>query len=157
MDILRSIKNGPLSVAICSSINILDKTDIYMHTLAIVHFRALMAIVAVLDLEADTMDVVRAFLNTNVNDNVYYPMRQCFEEEGKVLKLKKALYGLCQSPKLWYDTLASALHRIGVSPNTEEQCPSLTKDNPVLISFYVDDLQIIGSRNATDEKKYSGH
>jgi hypothetical protein len=94
-----------------------------------------MAIVAVFELEADAMDVVGAFLNANVNDNVYCYMPQGFEEEGKVLKLKKALYGLRQSPKLWYDTLASALHGLGFSPNTEEQCLWLHKDKPVLIFF----------------------
>jgi hypothetical protein len=59
--------------------NILDKTDIYAHTLAIQHFRTLMAIVAVFDLEADAMDVVGAFLNANVNGNVYCYMLQGFE------------------------------------------------------------------------------
>jgi hypothetical protein len=68
-----------------------------------------MAIVAVFDLEADAIVVVGAFLNANVNDNVYCSMPQGFEEEGKVLKFKKALYGLCQPPKLWYDTFANAL------------------------------------------------
>jgi hypothetical protein len=65
------------------------------------------------------IDVVGAFLNANANDNVYFYMPQGFEE-GKVLKLKKALYRLRQSPKLWYNTLASALHGLGFSPNTEE-------------------------------------
>jgi hypothetical protein len=102
--------------------NTSDKTDIYAHTLAIQHFGTPMAIVAVFGLEAGAMDVVGAFLNANVNGNVYCYMPQGFEEEGKVLKLKKALYGLRQSPKLWYDTLASALHELGFSPNTEEQC-----------------------------------
>jgi hypothetical protein len=112
-----------------------------------------MAIVAVIDLETDAMDVVGAFLNANVNANVYCYTPQGFEEEGKTLKLKKAVYGLRQSPKLWYDTLASALREIGFSPNTEEQCLWLHKDNSILIYFFhVDNLQIIGSRNAYRSK-----
>jgi hypothetical protein len=114
-----------------------------------------MAIVAVFDLEADAMDIVGAFLNANVNGNVYRYMPQGLEEEGKVHKLKKAFYGFRQSPKLWYDTLASALHGLGVSPNTEEQCLWLHKAKPVLIFFHVDDLQIIGSQNAIDKVKFS--
>jgi hypothetical protein len=98
-----------------------------------------MVIIAVFDLEANAMDAIGAFLNANVNANMYCYIPQGFEEEGKVLKLKKALYGLRQSSKLWYDTLVSAPHGIGFSPNNGFGFTRITRFLFYFI-FHVDNL-----------------
>ncbi|KID78682.1 polyprotein [Metarhizium guizhouense ARSEF 977] len=69
-------------------------------TLASMSFRALMAIAAEHDLELEQMDAVNAFVNCELDEVVYMRMPPGYEKYGRVLRLKKALYGLRRSPLL---------------------------------------------------------
>ena len=51
-----------------------------------------------------------------------------FRQKGKVLKLKKTLYGLRQSPRLWYQTLISYLHTLGFQELITDSCVMKHKD-----------------------------
>nr|GEZ35595.1 retrovirus-related Pol polyprotein from transposon TNT 1-94 [Tanacetum cinerariifolium]GEZ37887.1 retrovirus-related Pol polyprotein from transposon TNT 1-94 [Tanacetum cinerariifolium] len=58
------------------------------------------------------MDVKTAFLNSNLQEEVYVGQLDGFvdpENPNHVYKLKKALYGLKQAPRAWYDMLSSFL------------------------------------------------
>nr|GEX37925.1 retrovirus-related Pol polyprotein from transposon TNT 1-94 [Tanacetum cinerariifolium] len=58
------------------------------------------------------MDVKTAFLNGNLRENVYVSQPDGFvdpDNPNHVYKLKKALYGLIQAPRAWYDMLSSFL------------------------------------------------
>ncbi|GJV64173.1 putative ribonuclease H-like domain-containing protein [Tanacetum coccineum] len=58
------------------------------------------------------MDVKSAFLYGQIEDEVYVCQPPGFKDPGhpnKVYKVVKALYGLHQAPRAWYDTLASYL------------------------------------------------
>jgi len=73
-----------------------------------------MALVAHYDLELHQMDVKTAFLNGDLEEDVYMDQLVGFIEEGKehmVCKLKKSIYGLKQASKQWYlkfnDTIVS--------------------------------------------------
>ena len=66
----------------------------------------------------------------------------------KVFKLNKALYGLHQAPRLWYETLSSYLLESGFTRGLIE-CTLFTKKHDghlLLVQFYVDDI-IFGSTN----------
>ncbi|GKE30534.1 retrovirus-related pol polyprotein from transposon TNT 1-94 [Tanacetum coccineum] len=58
------------------------------------------------------MDVKTAFLNGELNEEVYISQPEGFVDQNNpshVYKLKKALYGLKQAPRAWYDMLSSFL------------------------------------------------
>ena len=60
-------------------------------------FGVIMAIVAHFDLELHKMDVKTAFLNGDLDEDVYMEQPTCFIEVGKehlVCKLNKSIYGL---------------------------------------------------------------
>ena len=62
------------------------------------------------------MDVKSAFLNGDLKEEVYVhqPPRFAFPgKEGKVLRLRKALYGLPQAPRAWNAKLDSTLKGMG--------------------------------------------
>ncbi|GKG18040.1 putative ribonuclease H-like domain-containing protein, partial [Tanacetum coccineum] len=55
------------------------------------------------------MDVKSAFLYGQIEEEVYVCQPLGFEDPGhpdKVYKVVKALYGLHQAPRVWYDTLS---------------------------------------------------
>ena len=57
------------------------------------------------------MDVKTAFLNGDLDKEIYMDQPEGFVESGqesKVFKLTKSLYGLKQAPKQWYENLILA-------------------------------------------------
>ena len=73
------------------------------------------------------MDVVVAFLQAHIDKDVYvkpapgHDPRDPTTSEIMVYKLERSLYGLAQSPVLWYDTIDGVLIVIGFSPRSEER------------------------------------
>ena len=58
------------------------------------------------------MDMKSAFLNGYINELVYIEQPPGFEDEKKsnhVYKLRKALYGMKQAPRAWYERLRDFL------------------------------------------------
>jgi hypothetical protein len=112
----------------------------YAATLAGRSFRTIMAIAARFDMELLQYDAVNAFVNANLDEDIYMRMPPGHKKPGTVLKLNKALYGLRRSPILWQRTLTSALKKIGYAAVPHEPC-AFTK-NGVIIFFYVDDIVV---------------
>jgi hypothetical protein len=83
---------------------------------------------------------------------VYVSQPPGHEKEGqssKVLKLRKALYGLRQAPRAWNSKLDATLVELGFV-----KCPSeaglyrkKVQDSVLIIGVYVDDLVIIGGNS----------
>lgn len=58
------------------------------------------------------LDVKNAFLNGDLEDKVYLELPPGFDEErkkGKVCRLKKSLYGLKESPQVWFAKFTKAI------------------------------------------------
>ena len=74
------------------------------------------------------MDVVVAFLQAHIDKDVYvkpapgHDPRDPKTGEVMVYKLERSLYGLAQSPVLWYDTIDGVLIVIGFSPTHSDPC-----------------------------------
>ena len=65
-------------------------------------------------LEIHHLDVKTAFLNGDLNENVYVTQPEGFEEKGKenhIDKLSKALYGLREALRAWNIKLDCVLKR----------------------------------------------
>jgi len=65
--------------------------------------KALWAFAAQYDLEVEQMDAIVAFTQGEVSEEIYVEQPTGFEAGGspKVCRLKRALYGLKQSARLW--------------------------------------------------------
>ena len=99
------------------------------------------------------MDVKSAFLNGDLIEEVYVQQPPGFvveEGSGKVLRLKKALYGLRQAPRAWYAKLDSELMQLGFERNPLEHVVyrRSSGDGYLLVGVYVDDLIITGPSKA---------
>ncbi|KAG7302557.1 hypothetical protein JYU34_002203 [Plutella xylostella] len=119
----------------------------------------LLAIAAEYNMEIDHMDVITAFLNGDLKEQVYMEQPEGFEIKGgngKVYKLNKAIYGLKQAAKSWYDKLDTALtQNFGFKRVSTEPCVYFKshQGKPMIISIYVDDILLFTSCSAEEKKK----
>ncbi|RVX18514.1 Retrovirus-related Pol polyprotein from transposon TNT 1-94 [Vitis vinifera] len=90
-----------------------------------------MAIVAHFDLELHQMDVKTAFLNGDLDEEVYMEQPTGFVEVGKedlVCKLNKSIYGLKQASRQWYLKFDRIITQNGFKENTVDRCIYLRGD-----------------------------
>ena len=111
-------------------------------------FKALFAIVAYHDLDCIQMDVKTAFLNATINELILINQPKGFETGNYVCKLNRALYGLKQAPREWYQTIREYLESMGYYHTEADHSVFINQKRRLIISVYVDDLQIIGPRNS---------
>jgi hypothetical protein len=76
---------------------------------------------------------------------VYIEMPRGFSQTGKVLKLKRSLYGLKQSPRNFFQHLKSKLERVGFESN-EAIDPCLFLSDKVICLIYVDDTLLFSPK-----------
>eukprot|EP00253_Pinus_taeda_P005910 PITA_05910 len=95
------------------------------------------------------MDVKSAFLNGDLNEEVYIEQPDGFilaNDPNLVCRIKKALYGLKQAPRAWYYLLDKYLHQQGFIKGSTDSNLYINVDNNKLLILvvYVDDI-IFGS------------
>ena len=69
-----------------------------------------------LDWPLQQLNVKNAFLDGDLEEEVYMELPPGFDSErknGKVCRLKKSLYGLKQSPRAWFDRFTKANQQHG--------------------------------------------
>ncbi|GJX05256.1 zinc finger, CCHC-type containing protein [Tanacetum coccineum] len=106
---------------------------------------------AIHDLVIHQMDVKTAFLNGDLDEEIYMKQPEGFVipgHESKVCKLKKSLYGLKQAPKQWHQKFDDVVLSNGFSLNQADKCVYSKFDasgKGVIICLYVDDMLIFGT------------
>ncbi|GKC83157.1 putative ribonuclease H-like domain-containing protein [Tanacetum coccineum] len=95
------------------------------------------------------MDVKSAFLYGTIEEEVYVCQPPGFKDlqfPDKVYKVEKALYGLHQAPRAWYETLSTYLIENGFRRGTIDKTLFIKNDKGdiLLVQVYVDDI-IFGS------------
>ena len=129
----------------------IDYDETYAPVARLEAIRIFLAFAAHSNFKVYQMDVKSAFLNGELEEEVYVDQPPGFEnlnQEDSVYLLHKALYGLKQSPRTWYDTLSEFLIENGFSRGVVDKTLfyKLHKDNLILVQVYVDDI-IFGSTN----------
>ena len=87
--------------------------------------RTLAALVARRDLELHQMDVKTAFLNGELEKEIYMKQPKGSVVQGnedKVYKVNRALYELKQASRQWYKKFHQAIGEIGFVPNKADTC-----------------------------------
>ncbi|GJV91503.1 retrovirus-related pol polyprotein from transposon TNT 1-94 [Tanacetum coccineum] len=107
--------------------------------------RIFLAFVAHMNMVVYQMNVKTAFLNGNLQEEVYVSQPDGFVDKDKpnhMYKLKKALYGLKQAPRAWYDMLSSFLISQDFSKGSVDPTLFIRRDGKelLLVQIYVDDI-----------------
>ncbi|GKD74253.1 putative ribonuclease H-like domain-containing protein, partial [Tanacetum coccineum] len=90
----------------------IDYDEVFAHVARIEAIRLFLAYASFKDFMVYQMDVKSGFLYGKIEKEVYVCQPPGFEDPnfpGRVYKVEKALYGLHQAPKAWYETLSTYL------------------------------------------------
>ncbi len=135
----------------CGQMFGVDYNETYAPVVRLTTVRTILAIVAHLNVELEQMDVVTAFLNGDLQEDIFIAIPEGLKSDktsGKVCKLRKSLYGLKQSPRQWYAKLHEFLvNNLEFKSSPNEPClyTRHKSSSIIVIALYVDDLLIAGS------------
>ena len=119
--------------------------DYYDITSPVVKFDSIQTILATanhLDWEIEMMDVKGAYLNSELDEEIYMAQPDHFDDGSRcVLKLVQALYGLKQAGRIWHQKLCQVLEGLGFIRSTADECIYIkrTRESMLIITIYVDD------------------
>ncbi|RKK07686.1 hypothetical protein BFJ67_g18293, partial [Fusarium oxysporum f. sp. cepae] len=122
-------------------------------------WRILLTVAACLDWEIEQMDVSTAFLEGDLDEEVFIEMPEGLVEyfdqhpedrppgfsTEKICKLIKSLYGLKQAPRQWQKKLKKTLESLDFRQATSDTAVYHNPTTGVIIITYVDDFLIMGS------------
>jgi hypothetical protein len=129
----------------------LDYEEVFAPVARLEAIRLLLALDVNQNWEVHHMDVKSAFLNGDLIEEVYVTQPPGFVaagSENKVMGLKKALYGLHQAPRAWYQKLDESLTSVSFLRCPSDPaiyCRGNKKGYRLVVGVYVDDLVITGS------------
>ncbi|RVW73986.1 Retrovirus-related Pol polyprotein from transposon RE1 [Vitis vinifera] len=111
--------------------------------------RVLLSIAANLDWPLQQLDVKNAFLNGNLEEEVYMDPPPGFDEHfrSKVCKLKKSLYKLKQSPRAWFERFTQFVKNQGYVQAQSDHTMFIKHSNDgkiAILIVYVDDIILTG-------------
>ncbi|KAK9128999.1 hypothetical protein Syun_017796 [Stephania yunnanensis] len=114
--------------------------------------RIILALVAHFDFELQQMDVKTAFLNGQLEEEVYMKQPEGFSSIGNenlVCKLKKSIYGLKQASRQWYLKFHDVISSFGFVENIMDNCiyQKVSGSKICFLILYVDDILL-----ATNDK-----
>nr|GEV44668.1 putative ribonuclease H-like domain-containing protein [Tanacetum cinerariifolium] len=129
----------------------IDYEEVFAPVARIEAIRLFLAYASFMGFPVYQMDVKSAFLYGTIEEEVYVCQPPGFEDPeypNKVYKVVKALYGLHQAPRAWYETLATYLLENRFQKGTIDQTWFIKKQqkNILLVQIYVDDI-IFGATN----------
>ncbi|KAL0336693.1 UNVERIFIED_CONTAM: Retrovirus-related Pol polyprotein from transposon TNT 1-94, partial [Sesamum radiatum] len=128
----------------------IDYEETFSPVVRFASVRLILAIVAYLDMELFQMDVKTAFLNGELDEEIYMDKPEGFQEMGlkrMVCRLKCFIYGLKQSSRQWYYQFHRAITSIGFTMIEEDHCVYVKRSvkNFLILSLYVDDILLAGN------------
>ena len=120
----------------------------------VVRFESLRTVIALAvqnGMKLHQMDVTTAFLNGELEEEVYMKQPEGFAAKGQedlVCKLKRSIYGLKQSPRCWNSALDNQLKQMGFVQVKGDPCLYMASEGEMFfIAVYVDDIVLAGKSN----------
>jgi Reverse transcriptase (RNA-dependent DNA polymerase) len=133
-----------------------DYKETYSPVVDAITLRFLISLTITENLQMRLMDIVTAYLYGSLDNDIYMKvpeglkMPEAFKSKSREIysiKLKRSLYGLKQSGRMWYNRLSEYLIKEGYKSNIISSCVFIKRSisSFIIIAVYVDDLNIIGS------------
>jgi hypothetical protein len=118
-----------------------DYFDTFAPVISYKTLRLLLTIAAVYDYEIKQIDVVTAFLNAPITEEVYMELPDGYGSDGNVVRLLRAIYGTKQAPHAWNETVNKQMKSCGFHRLRSDACVYIK--NKIIIGVFVDDFIIL--------------
>ena len=128
----------------------IDYVEVFAPVARYNSIRSLLAVANVCDWEIHQMDVKTAFLQGELEEEIYLKQPDGFIDKDRpdhVCKLKKSIYGLKQAARCWNNSIDGYLLANGYKKSTADPCIYIKsvvstsgKIDFVIIAIYVDDM-----------------
>ena len=135
-----------------------DYDEVFAPVARIEAIRLFLAFASYMGFPVYQMDVKSAFLYGTISEEVYVKQPPGFEDPAhpnKVYKVIKALYGLHQAPRAWYERLSNFLLQHGYRRGAIDKTLFIKRDKKdiMLVQVYVDDI-IFGATKKSMVKEF---
>ncbi|PWA82283.1 ribonuclease H-like domain-containing protein [Artemisia annua] len=135
-----------------------DYDEVFAPVARIEAIRLFLAFASYMRFPVYQMDVKSAFLYGKITKEVYVKKPPGFEDPknpNKVYKVVKALYGLHQAPRAWYERLSNFLVQHGYRRGAIDKTLFIKRDKKdiMLVQVYVDDI-IFGATKQSMVKEF---
>ncbi|UYV73291.1 hypothetical protein LAZ67_10002537 [Cordylochernes scorpioides] len=125
----------------------LDYGETFFPVVKFDSIRTILSLCASLDMEMIQLDVKSAFLNGDLEEELYMEQPQGYENPdfpNHVCSLQKSIYGLKQSPRMWNKKFHEFLIKFDLKPSISDSCVYTMKCKQayILLAIYVDDCLI---------------
>ncbi|MBW0482769.1 hypothetical protein O181_022484 [Austropuccinia psidii MF-1] len=116
-----------------------DCTETYAPTASLASLRLLLATAAMKNWQVALFDVSGAYLYSPVDETVLVepPVNFLPGLKGKVLRLKKALYGMRQAGRCWWKFLSAILGRMGFAATEVNQSLYTFRNEDAIVAIWV--------------------
>jgi Reverse transcriptase (RNA-dependent DNA polymerase) len=103
------------------------------------------------------LDVKNSFLHGDLKEEVYMKIPTGFENEqlkGKVYRLKRSMYGLKQSPRVWFDRFSMVMKKLGYQRSNADHTMFIRRkeEKICILVVYVDDI-VLTDNDPTETKR----
>ncbi|POW08205.1 hypothetical protein PSTT_07720 [Puccinia striiformis] len=129
----------------------LDCNETYAPTASLNTLRILISMANTYGYATATFDVSSAYLYSPIDEEVYVqpPIEIRPQWKGKIMRLKKAMYGTKQAARCWWQFFKKKMENVGFIASELEQSVYIYKRGKefVIIWLHVDDGFVVGSSN----------
>lgn len=135
-----------------------DYDEVFAPVANSVTFRLLLSVAGAKRFHVKHFDVKTAFLNGILQEEIYMRQPPGFENvQGKVLKLRKSIYGLKQAARVWNQALHRALLDCGCIQSNNDKCLYMlrNKEHVCYVLIHVDDLLVSSSSDVLINKVFA--
>jgi Reverse transcriptase (RNA-dependent DNA polymerase) len=130
-----------------SQIEGIDYDEIFSPVVWFETVRMMIALVALRKWHIQGLDVKTAFLYGELDEELYMEQPEGFKvkgQEGKVMCLKRTIYGLKQAALAWWKALDKSMSQLGFTCLLSDSGIFVNKDKSIVTIVYVDDVLFLG-------------
>src|SRR6201996_3091849 len=131
-----------------SQVEGVDYDDIFSPVVRFETVRMMIALAALKNWHITGLDVKTAFLYGELDEELYMEQPEGFKlngQEHKVMRLKRAIYGLKQAALAWWKALDKSMAALGLTRLLSDSGLFVNRDKTIVAIVYVDDVLFLGA------------
>ena len=90
------------------------------------------------------MDVKTAFLNGELEEQIFMQLPRDELGKSKIVQLQKSLYGLKQASRTWNKRFDDEIKKLGFVALKSDCCVYRSQIKGLILALYVDDILVVG-------------